>query len=90
MEVGNPIWNTFCSCHFFHISTYFELFKRFRVKAGLTKLCSHRLIATLIANPPELHFGQEELHANLQCLHYNFIDMHKLSSPMKLWNFQEG
>jgi hypothetical protein len=43
----------------------FELFKRFRVKAELTELSSHRLIAAPIANPPELHFGQEVLHGYL-------------------------
>jgi hypothetical protein len=57
----------------------FELLKRFRVKTGLTELCSHKLIATLIANPPELHFGQEVLHGYLQCLHYDLVNMHKLS-----------
>jgi hypothetical protein len=36
----------------------FEIFKRFRVKVGLTDLCSYRLIATPIANPGELHFGE--------------------------------
>jgi hypothetical protein len=57
MEVGNPISNTFNYCNFFQISTYFELFKRFQVKTGLTDLCSLRLIACLIAITPELLFG---------------------------------
>jgi hypothetical protein len=78
-EVGNPIWNTFYYLNLFQISTDFELFKRFWVKAGLTELCSHRLVATLIANPAELHFGQEVLHGDLKCLHYYLVDMHKLS-----------
>jgi hypothetical protein len=42
-------------------------------------LCSHRLIAKLIENPPELQFGQEVIHGNLQCLHYDLVDIHKLS-----------
>jgi hypothetical protein len=40
-------------------------------------LCSHRLIITLITNPPELRFGQV-LHGDLQYLYYDLIDMHKL------------
>jgi hypothetical protein len=71
VEVGNPIWTTFFYYNFFQISMDFELFKRFRVKAGLTEMCSHRLIATPIANPPE--------HGNLRCLYYDLVDMHKLS-----------
>jgi hypothetical protein len=42
-------------------------------------MCSDRLIATPIACPPELHFGQEVLYGDLQCLHYGLVDMHKLS-----------
>jgi hypothetical protein len=42
-------------------------------------MCSHRLIATNIANLPELNFGQEVLHADQPCLHYDLVDMHKLS-----------
>jgi hypothetical protein len=57
----------------------FELFKRFRVKAELTELCSHSLIATLIVNPPGIHFGQEVIHGELQYLHYDLVDMNKLS-----------
>jgi hypothetical protein len=29
-------------------------------------MCSYRLIATLLANPPELLFRQEVLHGDLQ------------------------
>jgi hypothetical protein len=78
-ELENPIWNTFYYLNFFQISTDFELFKRFPVKVGLTKLCSHRLIATLIANPSELYFGQEVVHGDPQCLHYYLVDVHRLS-----------
>jgi hypothetical protein len=35
----------------------------------LTEMCSYRLIATLLANPPELHFEQGVLHGDLQCFH---------------------
>jgi hypothetical protein len=37
------------------------------------------LVATAIANPPELNFGQGVLHGALQTLHYDLIDMHKLT-----------
>jgi hypothetical protein len=57
----------------------FKIFKRFRVKAGLTDLCSNRMIATLFPNRPELYFGQGVLHGNLQSLYYLLVDMHKLS-----------
>jgi hypothetical protein len=42
-------------------------------------LCSHSLIASPIANPLKLHFGQEVLHGDLQCLNYDLVDIHKLS-----------
>jgi hypothetical protein len=71
--------NTFCYYNFLQIATDFELFQRFWAKAGLTELCSHRLIATLIANPLELRFRHKVLHSDLQPLHYDLIDMHKLS-----------
>jgi hypothetical protein len=45
----------------------------------VTELCSHKLIATLIVNPLELHFEQEVLHGDLKCLQYDFVDMYKLS-----------
>jgi hypothetical protein len=69
MEVGNPIWNTFQCCNFFQFSTDFELFQRFQVKLDLTKLLSIMLIATAIANPPELNFGRAVLHGALQTMH---------------------
>jgi hypothetical protein len=45
----------------------------------LTKLCSISLVATAILNPPELRFGRGVLHGALQILHYDVIDMHKLT-----------
>jgi hypothetical protein len=42
-------------------------------------LCSISLVATAIANPPELNFGRGVLHGSLQTLHYDLIDMHKLT-----------
>jgi hypothetical protein len=65
LEVGIPIWNTFYYCNLFQISTDIELFKRFWVKAELTQLWSDRVIATLIANASELHFGHGVLHGDL-------------------------
>jgi hypothetical protein len=47
----------------------FELFKRFQVKAGLTRFSLARLIATLIANLLEFLFGQEVHHGDIQGLH---------------------
>jgi hypothetical protein len=29
--------------------------------------------------PPELNFGQEMLHGDLQCLHYDLVGMNKLA-----------
>jgi hypothetical protein len=69
MEVGNLIWHTSLYCNFFQFSTDFELFKRFQIKACLTDMCSYRLIATLFSNRPEVQFGQEVLHGDLQNLH---------------------
>jgi hypothetical protein len=83
VEVGNPNWNTFNYYNIFQISTDFQLFKRFQVKAGLTDLCSYRLIATLFANLPELHFEQGVFHGYLQSLHYHMVDMHKLSPKIQ-------
>jgi hypothetical protein len=54
--MGNPIWSIFHYCNFFQISTDFELFENFQVKAGLIEMDSYMLIATPIANPTELHF----------------------------------
>jgi hypothetical protein len=45
----------------------------------LIKLCSINLVATAIANPPELNIGRGVLHGALQTLHYDLIDMHKLN-----------
>jgi hypothetical protein len=45
----------------------------------LSELCSHRLIAIPIANPPELHIGQEVLHGDIQCFHYDLVDMNNPS-----------
>jgi hypothetical protein len=61
----------------------FELFERFQVKAGLTDLCSYRLIVTLIPNRPELHFGQGVLHGHLQSLNYHLVKMHKLTRKIQ-------
>jgi hypothetical protein len=65
IEVGNPIWNTFCYCNFFPFSTDFELIQRFQFKFELPKFCSLRLIVTSIANPPELKREQGILHVSL-------------------------
>jgi hypothetical protein len=43
----------------------FELFKKIWVKAELTEMWSHMLIAILIANPQEPHFRQDVLHDDL-------------------------
>jgi hypothetical protein len=39
------------------------------------------VIATFIANRPELHFEQVVCHDDLQSFHYHLVDMHMLS-PM--------
>jgi hypothetical protein len=49
----------------------------------LTKLSSISLVATPIANPPELNFGQGVLHGALQTLHYDLIDMHNLTPDIQ-------
>jgi hypothetical protein len=49
----------------------------------LTKLCSISLVATAIANSPELNCGQDELYGALQTLHYDLIDMHKLTPKIQ-------
>jgi hypothetical protein len=69
MEKEGVIWNNFYNCNFFLFSLYFELSKRFKVKVGLTEMCSYNLITTPIANPVELHFGQGVHHYDLQGLH---------------------
>jgi hypothetical protein len=45
----------------------------------LTKLWSIKLIATAIANPPELKFGGGVLHGALKTLQYDLVDMHKIT-----------
>jgi hypothetical protein len=47
---------------------------------GKTDLWSNRLIATLIAIAPGLHFGQEVPHGDLQRLYYDLNDMHTLTT----------
>jgi hypothetical protein len=49
----------------------------------LTKLCSIGLVAIDIANSPELKCGQGVLHGALQTLHYDLIDMHKLTPKIQ-------
>jgi hypothetical protein len=49
----------------------------------LTKLCSISLVATAIANPPELKFGRGVLHGALQTFHYDLIDMDKLTHDIQ-------
>jgi hypothetical protein len=46
-------------------------------------LWSHRLLATLIADATELHYGQEVFHGNLQRLDYDLGDMHTLTLKIK-------
>jgi hypothetical protein len=49
------------------------------------------MIATLIANRPELHFGQGVLHGDLQCLHYDLVEVHKLSRQInEVMEFPKG
>jgi hypothetical protein len=57
----------------------------------LNDLWSDRLIEILIANPSELHFGQEVLHGDLQRLDYDLDDMHTLTPQIKEdIKFKEG
>jgi hypothetical protein len=49
----------------------------------LTKLWSLKLFATAIETPPELYCGQGVLHGALQTLHYDLIDMHKLTPKIQ-------
>jgi hypothetical protein len=79
MEEEGVIVNNFCNYNLLRFSTNFELFQRFLVKLDLTKLSSIKLIATAIENPPELNFERGVLHGALQTLHYDLIDMHKLT-----------
>jgi hypothetical protein len=52
-------------------------------KTDSTELWWDRLIATLIANAPELHFGEEVFDGNLQRLHYYLGNMHTLNLKIK-------
>jgi hypothetical protein len=55
----------------------------------LTKLWSYKLIATAIANPPEINFGPGVLHGDLETLYYDLIYMHKLTPKIqKVMEFQ--
>jgi hypothetical protein len=49
----------------------------------LTKLCSISLVAAAIANSPELNCGQGVIHDALKTLHYDLIDMHKLTHKIQ-------
>jgi hypothetical protein len=79
MKLGNPVWSNFCYCNFFQLSTDFEIFNRLRVKSSLTELWSISLVATAIETSPELHCGQGVIHGALRSLHYDHVDMHKLT-----------
>jgi hypothetical protein len=83
MEVGNLMWNTFCYLNFFQISMDFELIQIFRFKFELPDICSLWLIGTPIANPPEINFGYEVLHGDLQSLNYDLIYMNKLTPKIE-------
>jgi hypothetical protein len=77
-----PVHNQSCSSGP-HDRSSIDTGRGYHLKAGLTELCSHKLIATPIANPLELHFGQEVLHGDLKCLHYDLVDMHKLTPKIQ-------
>jgi hypothetical protein len=67
----------------------FELFQRICVKLELTKICSPRLLPTIIANPPELNFGWEVLHGDLKAFQYDMVGMHNLTPKIQqLMEFQ--
>jgi hypothetical protein len=46
-------------------------------------LRSLSLVATAIVYPPELNLGRGVLHGALQTLHYDLIDMHKLTAKIQ-------
>jgi hypothetical protein len=46
-------------------------------------LCSISLVATAIENSPELNCGQGVLLGALKTLHYDHIDMHKLTTKIQ-------
>jgi hypothetical protein len=73
----------FSNWHFPQISTDFELFQKFRVKNSLTELWSISLVATAIETSPELKCGQGVLHDALWTLHYDHVDMHKLTPAIE-------
>jgi hypothetical protein len=52
-------------------------------KADLTKLWSDRLIASLIAHAPELHFQQEVLQGDLKWFKFDLGDMHTRTPKTK-------
>jgi hypothetical protein len=57
----------------------------------LNESWSDRLIAHLIANAPEFHFGQEVLHGDIQELFYDLGDMYTLTLKTKEYiEFQRG
>jgi hypothetical protein len=49
----------------------------------LKELWSDRLIEIIILNAPELHFGQELLHGDLQRLDYDLGDRYILTPKIK-------
>jgi hypothetical protein len=46
-------------------------------------MCVDRLISPTIANPPELNFGLELLHGDLQTLHSHMVDIYKLTPKIQ-------
>jgi hypothetical protein len=79
VDVGNQIWNTFIIDTSSKSSWILNYFKDSESNLVWPDLCSISLVATAIANPPELNFGWGVLYAALQILHYDLIDMHKLT-----------
>jgi hypothetical protein len=49
----------------------------------LTKLWSISLVATAIESSPELHCGQGVFHGALGNLHYDHVDMHKITPTIE-------
>jgi hypothetical protein len=46
---------------------------------------------TTIANPPDLKFGHEGLHGDIQTFHSDLVDMHKLTPHIEeLIEFEKG
>jgi hypothetical protein len=76
-------WNTFPFWSIFQISLDFKLNWRFCSKFESPENCSLRLIATTIAYPSELNFGQEVIHGDLQFLHYDLVDIYKLTPKIQ-------